>query len=84
MFVDGTLVFCKDSLNQITFLCWPLMWFEVLSSLKINLEKCELIPIGRMGDMEARIVQLGTCKGGSFPSSYLGLLLSTLYKSMGA
>ena len=32
------------------------MWFEVLSELKINLERSELIPIG---DVEALGVELG-------------------------
>ena len=28
LFVDDTLVLCKPSLNQITYLSWPLMWFK--------------------------------------------------------
>ena len=28
LFVDDTLVLCKPSLNQITYLSWSLMWFK--------------------------------------------------------
>ena len=48
LFVDDTLVLCKDSEEQMTHLCWILAWFEVLSGLKINLEKSSLLPMGRI------------------------------------
>ena len=31
-----------------TYLYWLLMWFEALLGLKINLEKSELIDVGRV------------------------------------
>ena len=39
LFADDTLVFCKDTEEQMTHLCWILAWFEALSGLKISLEK---------------------------------------------
>ena len=48
LFVDDTLVFCEASLDQITYLCWLLVWFEAISRLRINLEKSELIPVERV------------------------------------
>ncbi|RVW36937.1 hypothetical protein CK203_094919 [Vitis vinifera] len=48
LFADDTLVFCEESLDQMTYLSWLLMWFEACLGLKINLEKSELIPMGRV------------------------------------
>ena len=44
LFVDDIIVFCEASQEQVTFLYWLLMWFEVMLGLKINLEKSEMIP----------------------------------------
>ena len=61
LFADDTLIFVKDDRNQFTFLSWLLMWFEALLGLKINLEKSELIPIGRVEGMELLAAELGSC-----------------------
>ena len=37
LFTYDTLVFCKDSKEHMTHLCWILAWFEALSGLNINL-----------------------------------------------
>ena len=39
LFMDDTLVFCEASQDQMTFLCWLLMWFEDISGLRVNLDK---------------------------------------------
>lgn len=39
LFVDDTLVFYQVSQDQITYLCWLLMWFKVILRLRINLKK---------------------------------------------
>ena len=56
------------------------MWFEVCSGLRVNLEKSELIPVGRVNDIEDLTLELG-CKVGGLPSSYLGLPLGAPFKS---
>ena len=71
LFADDTLVFCEKSLDQMTYPSWRLMW------LKINLEKSELIPVGRVNDIEGLALELG-CKVGGLPSCYLGLPLGHL------
>ena len=81
LFANDALVFVKDDQNQLTFLSWLLMWFEALSGLKINLEKSELILIGRVEGMELLAVEFG-CKVGRLPSTYLGLPLVARYKSV--
>ena len=81
LFADDTLVFCEESLDQMTNISWLLMWFEACSGLKINLEKCEVIPVGRVHDMEGLALELG-CKVGGLPSCYLGLPLGAPFNSL--
>ena len=66
LFADDTLVFCKDTEEQMTHLCWILAWFEALSGLKINLEKSSLLLVGRVDDVEGLAFELG-CNIGSLP-----------------
>ena len=59
LFVDDTLIFYEAGDDQVTYLCWHLMCFEALSGLKINLEKSELFPIGRIDNVELLAANLG-------------------------
>ena len=56
------------------------MWFGPNSGLKINLEKSELILVGRVENLDDLLDEL-RCKVGSLPSSYLGLPLGASFKS---
>ena len=58
------------------------MWFKVMSGLKINLNKNEIIPIGTVANVEELASELG-CKVGSLPTSYLGLPLGAKHKALG-
>ncbi|RVW28234.1 hypothetical protein CK203_083667 [Vitis vinifera] len=60
---------------------WLLMWFEVVSRLRINLEKSELIPVGRVDNIDDLAWDFG-CRVGSLPSSYLGMPLGASFKSV--
>ena len=81
LFADDVLIFCEASQDQVTYLCWLLMWFEAISVLRINLDKSELIPLGCVDNVKDLVVKLG-CKVGSLPSSYLGMSLGATFKSM--
>ncbi|RVW24664.1 putative ribonuclease H protein [Vitis vinifera] len=81
LFADDTLVFCKDSQDQMAVLSWLLMWFEAIFGLNINLEKSEILPVGRVENAEVLASELG-CKVGSLPSTYLGLPLGAPHKSV--
>ena len=72
LFVDDTLVFCGLEEDQMTNLCWILMEFEALSCLKVNVEKSEFIPVGRVYNIEDLVGTFG-CRVGALPSTYLGL-----------
>ncbi|RVW16899.1 hypothetical protein CK203_088632 [Vitis vinifera] len=80
LFTDSTLVFCEESHDQLTYLSWLLMWFEACLGLRVNLEKNELIPMGRVHDIEDLALELG-CKVGGLPSCYLSLPLGAPFKS---
>ena len=71
LYVDDTLLFCKDNPDQLACLGWILMWFEALLGLKINLSKSKIFPIGGRENVEALAAELG-CKVGSLPTMYLG------------
>ena len=53
------------------FFSWLLMCFEAISGLKINLDKSEILPVGRVDNVEELAFELG-CKVGALPSYYLG------------
>ena len=79
LFIDDTLVLCDADLGQILFPRLLLFWFEVVSGLKINIGKSELVPVGVVPNIGDMVDVLG-CKQGSFPMKYLGLPLGANVK----
>ena len=79
LFVDDTLIFCDADSNQIDVLHGILARFEVVSGLKINLGKSELVSIGNVPNMEELVEMLG-CRQSSLPLKYLSLPLGATYK----
>ena len=57
------------------------IWFEVLSGLKVNIDKSEVILVGGVENMEELAVGLG-CGVRKLPTSYLGLPLGVILKSL--
>ena len=47
LFAYDTLILCDANKEKVEHLSWVFMWFETLLGLKINLEKSELILLGR-------------------------------------
>ena len=79
LFVNDTLIFCDADLDQILFLRMILIWFEAVSSPKINLGKSELVPVGMVDNLVLLLIVLG-CKQGTLPMKYLGLPLGAKFK----
>ena len=52
-----------------------------MSGLRINLEKSELIPVGRVKNIDDLALDFG-CRLGSLPSTYLGRPLGAPFKSV--
>ena len=82
LYADDTILFCEANSEQLMYLRWTLMWFEVFSGLKINLTKSMIIPLGRVDNVEELAAELG-CGVGSLPSLYLGLPLGAPHRALG-
>ena len=82
LYADDTIIFCEANPEQLMYLRWILMWFEAFSGLKINLNKSEIIPLGRVDNMEVLAAELG-CGVGSLPTKYLGLPLGAPHRAVG-
>ena len=74
LFVDDTLIFYKDTEEEMVHLSWILLWFEAISRQKINFEKSTIIVVGEVENLEDLALELG-CKTGTLPTTYLGLPL---------
>ena len=74
LFAYDTLVFCKDSKDQMTYLSWILLWFEAFLGLKINLDKRSVLAMGNVDEIEGLAMELG-CSTGTLPTTYLSLPL---------
>ena len=72
--------FCEDDRDQLIFWKWVVICFEVVSGLKINLQKSEIIPIGGVEEVDRAAAVFG-CKVGNLPTNYLGLPLGASHKS---
>ena len=57
------------------------MWFEAISGLSINLNKSEILLVGKVENVELLAFELG-CKVGALPFTYLGLPLGAPHKSV--
>ena len=56
-----------------------LIWFEAVSSLKVNLGKSKLVAVGTIHNIELLVAVLG-CKQGPLPMKYLGLPFGAKFK----
>ena len=65
LYADDTILFCGANQDQMMYLSWLLMWFQAILGLRINLNKSEIIPVGRITDVDALALELG-CKVGPF------------------
>lgn len=79
-FADDTLVFIKNETHSISHLRNILIWFEVISGLKINFHKISLMAVGNVHNLDYLATTMG-CKTMVLPSTYLGLPLGESYRS---
>ena len=66
LFANDTLIFCDANIDQMLIFCMVLIWFEVVSGLKVNLGKSALMAVGAFHNMDLLVAVLG-CKQGSLP-----------------
>ncbi|RVW67933.1 hypothetical protein CK203_064387 [Vitis vinifera] len=78
----SAFVFKQQKHVEASELCLPVDETKrSISGLRINLNKSEILPVGRVENAELLAAELG-CKVGSLPSTYLGLPLGASHKSV--
>ena len=79
LFADDTFVFSGATQVQVQAIRDLLIYFELVSGLKVNLTKSVLVPVGEVSNMGALAEILG-CEFGSLPVTYLGMPLGAQFK----
>ena len=74
LFANDTILFCDADVEQIIHIRLLLLSFQVVTGLKVNVHKREMVPIGEVEDVHALAEILG-CRVGELPMSYLGMPL---------
>ena len=74
LFADDTILFCDANVEQLLHVCLLLLCFQAVTSLKFNVSKSEMVPIGDVHNVHALAEILG-CRVGSLPMTYLGMPL---------
>ena len=80
LFADDTLIFSNASPDYIFHIRLLFTWFEIVSGMKINLCKSEMVPVGPVSDLES-LAEIMGCKTAQLPMNYLGLPLGAKFKS---
>jgi hypothetical protein len=80
LFAYDTLIFCSAHSSQLHNLQSLFLLFEAASSLKVNLAKSNLIPVGHVDQVE-RLADILGCGFAHLLMKYLGLPLGASYKS---
>jgi len=48
VFADDTIIFCDNDCEQMLSLQYILIWFKVVTTMKVNLTKNSTLPIGQV------------------------------------
>ena len=80
LFADDTILFCEASREQILSIRLVLTCFQAVTSLKVNVGKSEIVPIGEVSNIQT-LTNVLQCKVGNLPMTYLGMPLGTLFKT---
>ena len=75
-YVDDTLLLFQPGTHIIATVKALLLSFELMSDLKINFHKCEMLSMGIDSEEGRRVADLLNCNVGKFPFTYLGLPLA--------
>ena len=71
--------FYGASKEQLLYIRMVLIFFEAITSLKVNVGKSEIVPVGEVGNLDA-LAHILCCKVGCLPMSYLGMPLGAHFK----
>ena len=53
LFADDTILFCDASRERLLFIRLALSCFQAFTGLKVNVGKCEIVPVGKVGNTRA-------------------------------
>ena len=81
LFADDTILFCDVDVEQILHVRMLLLCFQVVTDLKVNVQKSEMVSIEEVNNVHALTEILGS-RFGTLPMSYLGMLLGASNKSL--
>ena len=80
LFADDTILFYDADVEQILHIWMLLLCFQVVTGLKVNVLKSEIVLIGEVNNVHALVEILG-CRIETLPMSYLGMPLGASHKS---
>ena len=80
LFADDTILFSDASREHVLSIRLALSCFQAFTSLKVNVGKSEIVPVGEVGNIGA-LANILHCRVGSLPMKYLGMSLGTPYKT---
>jgi hypothetical protein len=72
----ATIILIQNTRLGLANLKFILACFELLSGLKINFHKSEVIVMGGDPEEQARVARLLNCRQGKFPFTYLGFTMT--------
>ena len=79
LFANDTILFCDADVEQFLYVRM-LLCFQIVTGLKVNVLKSEMVPIGEVPNIHVLVEILG-CRIGSLPMTYLGMPLGASHKS---
>jgi hypothetical protein len=82
LYADNIILFCDADPEQLLYIRMVLTCFEVVTGLKVNMNKSEMVPIGEVVGLND-LAGLLSCHIRSLPLQYLGVPLGASYKSLG-
>uniref|UniRef100_A0A2N9GZQ1 Reverse transcriptase domain-containing protein n=1 Tax=Fagus sylvatica TaxID=28930 RepID=A0A2N9GZQ1_FAGSY len=80
LFADDTMVMCDANAVQLMYLRLSMTGFEATTSLKVNLAKNEIVPVGDVENLQV-LADILCCRISSLPMSYFGMPLGSSFKS---
>jgi hypothetical protein len=75
-YANDTMILIQNDPDGIRNLKFLLICFELMSGMKINFHKSEVIVMGVSAQEQARVARLLNCNQGKFPFTYLGFTIS--------
>jgi hypothetical protein len=75
-YADDTIILMENDMDRFITIKFLLYCYEVMSGLKINYQKSEILGVGVDEEEFIRIANMFNCNMGVFPLKYLGLPVS--------